>query len=147
MDNDIFKSFGFLLVRLVRAHRDLIRREMHALGLHRGQPHVLFALHQTDGMANSQLAEFLEITPATLTNKIKRMEKAGVVLRQRDPDDERVSRIYLTEKGRGLIDDLRLSMHDMESILLEGFSPSEINHLKASLEKVLKNLEKHANHE
>ncbi|MFW5713311.1 MAG: MarR family winged helix-turn-helix transcriptional regulator [Brevefilum sp.] len=144
MEDEIFNSFGFLLVRLVRAHRDLIRKEMHTLGLHRGQPHVLFALHQIDGRSNSELAAFLEITPATLTNKIKRMEKAGLVQRRRDPEDERVSRIYLTEKGYSLIEDLSQSMRDMEAVLLEGFDEAETRRLKSSLEKVLQNLENHA---
>ncbi len=141
MDSDIFLSFGFLLMHVDRSHRNLVRRQMHALGLCRGQPPVLFALHKKDGMSNSELAEFLEITPATLTNKVKRMEKAGLVIRQRDEDDERVSRIYLTDKSRSFMDRLHKSMIEMESAMLKGFSDSEIQRIKADIRKILENIE------
>jgi len=141
MDNGIFDSFGFLLVRVVRAHRGMIRHKMHELGLHRGQPHVMFALQKHEGMSNSEMAEFMEITPATLTNMVKRMEKAGLVVRRRDPDDERVSRIYMTDKGRGLMGELRVSMLEMEDVLLDGFSETEVQDLKSHIHKVLENIE------
>jgi len=92
-------------------------------------------------MSNSELAEFLEITPATLTNKVKRMEKAGLVIRQRDEDDERVSRIYLTDKSRSFMDRLHKSMIEMESAMLKGFSDSEIQRIKADIRKILENIE------
>jgi DNA-binding MarR family transcriptional regulator len=139
----IFDSIGSLLARLGRAHRNLIRSEMQELGLCRGQPPVLFALNEKDGMSNSEMAEFLEITPATLTNKVKRMEKAQLVIRRRDSQDERVSRIYLTEKGRGLLDDLHAIMKDIEDVLLEGFSQSQAQDFKENLELVVHNIEVH----
>jgi MarR family transcriptional regulator, organic hydroperoxide resistance regulator len=141
MENKVFDSFGFLLMHIGRAHHSLIRKQMHGLGLHRGQPPVLFALHKQDGMSNSELAEFLEITPATLTNKVKRMEKARLVVRQRDPEDERVNRIYLTEKGRGLMDRLRQSVIEQEKAILKGFDETESQRLKNNMLKILKNME------
>jgi DNA-binding MarR family transcriptional regulator len=139
--NQVFDSFGFLIMHLGRAHHNLIRKQMHALGLHRGQPPVLFALYKQDGMSNSVLAEFLEITPATLTNKVKRMEKVDLVIRHRDPDDERVSRIYLTDKGRGLMDRLRQSVSEKEEAMLKGFSELEVKRLKHDILRILKNIE------
>ncbi len=141
--NEVFDTIGFLLLRLGRAHRYLIRNEMQAFGLFRGQPPVLFALNKKDGMSNSEMAEFLEITPATLTNKVKRMEKANLVIRKRDPEDERVSRIFLTEKGKGLINELHQSMQEIEEILLKGFSGSEEQRLKGDLLKIIENIEAH----
>lgn len=142
MECEIFDTFGFLITRLVHAHRNMIRQKIHALGLHRGQPHVMFALQAHPGLSNSEMAQFLAITPATLTNKVKRMEKSGLVIRQRDPEDERVSRIYLTEQGSGLMEKLHQTMFEMENILLEGFSDPEIKILKNQISKVLQNIEK-----
>jgi DNA-binding MarR family transcriptional regulator len=139
----IFDSIGSLLARLGRAHRNLLRSEMHELGLCGGQPPVLFALNERDGMSNSEMAALLEITPATLTNKVKRMEKAQLVIRRRDSQDERVSRIYLTEKGKGLLDDLRVTMKGIEDVLLEGFSESQAQVFKENLQQVVKNIEQH----
>ncbi len=141
MENLVFDSIGFVLLKVFRAHQGLVRCKMRDLGLHRGQPPVLFALYENDGMSNSEMAEYLEITPATLTNKVKRMEKSQLVVRRGDPDDERLSRIYLTDKGRGLMDTLRGSMIDMEEIILSGFSDSETEQLKTLLKMVVENVE------
>lgn len=131
------------MIRLMHAHRSMIRCQIQDLGLHRGQPSVLFALDRNDGLSNSELAEFLEITPATLTNKVKRMEKANLVIRKRDANDERVSRIYLTDEGRSLMGELRSLMFEMETAMLAGFSDSEVQQLKDDVRKILINIEAH----
>ena len=140
MVNEKFEHFGFLLSHVALAHRNMVGHEMRDLGMHRGQPPVLFTLEKHEGMSNSEMAEFLNITPATLTNKIKRMEKAGLVIRKRDPQDERFIRIYMTEKGRGIMNQLRTSMEEMESNLLRGFSEEEIEDLRGKMRRILENI-------
>ena len=83
-------TLDFLLAMVGRAHHNLIRQSLERTGLHRGQPPILFALHEGDGIAHSELAARMEVTPATITTAVKRMEKAGLVVRRRDPEDERV---------------------------------------------------------
>jgi DNA-binding MarR family transcriptional regulator len=141
MDSRIYNSVDFLIYRIILAHRGLVRHKMREVGLHRGQPPVLFALQEHDGMANSEMAEFLHITPATLTNKVKRMEKVGLVIRHRDTEDERISRIYITDKGRGIMNELHDSVIDREEVILTGFSDEESELLKKYLKRVLSNIE------
>ena len=143
MEQKPFETFDFLLLQVGRAQHNLMRRQMHTIGLHRGQPPVLFALYHHDGLSNSNLAKFLEITPATLTNKVKRMEKSDLVIRHRDEDDERVSRIFLTEKGRNLMAKLWRAMAEKEAAMLEGFSDSNVERLKTDLHRILENIEKY----
>lgn len=140
MEDNRFEHFGFLLSRVALAHRNMVGREMKGLGMHRGQPPVLFTLVKHEGMSNSEMAEFLDITPATLTNKIKRMEKAGLVIRKRDPEDERFIRIYMTEKGRGIMNRLKASMDEMEKNILRGFSEAEIEDLRSKFRRILENI-------
>lgn len=140
MEENKFDHFGFLLSRVALAHRNMVGREVKSLGMHRGQPPVLFTLEKHEGMSNSEMADFLDITPATLTNKIKRMEKAGLVIRRRDPQDERYIRIYMTEKGRGIMNQLRASIRETENILLTGFSEEEIEDLRSKMRRILENI-------
>lgn len=140
-ESEVFDSIGFLLIRTMRSYRNLVRQEVLDFGLHRGQPHVLLALQCQEGLSNSELAEFLEITPATLTNKIKRMEKAGWLIRRRDADDERVSRIYLTDQGRGMLESLGQAMGDIERIVRRDFSQDDIQCMKTALNKIIANID------
>lgn len=140
MNHEKLEHFGFLLSRVALANRNMIDRRLNALGIHRGQPPVLFTLQKHEGMSNSEMAEFLNITPATMTNKIKRMEKAGLVVRRRDNDDERISRIYMTEKGRGIMNELKASIREIENNLLKGFSVEEISVLREMMRRMLDNI-------
>ncbi|WP_234702334.1 MarR family winged helix-turn-helix transcriptional regulator [Clostridioides difficile] len=52
-----------------------------------------------DGQSQKELADKRKVKASTTTVMIKRMEKAGLVERKQDEKDQRVSRIFLTDKG------------------------------------------------
>ncbi|XXV34779.1 MarR family transcriptional regulator [Sorangium sp. So ce1504] len=63
-------------------------------GLQPGQDVLLRQLCQSDGLSQSALIERLGVEPPTVTKALGRLEKAGLVVRRRDPNDARVSRVY-----------------------------------------------------
>ena len=83
---------------MIRAYAPLLE----PLGLTYPQYLVLLVLWEEDGVPVKHLAERLMLDSATLTPLLKRLEQRGVVVRQRDEDDERVVRIRLTDAGRAL---------------------------------------------
>ena len=72
------------------------------LGLTYPQLLVLVELWAEDGQPVSGIGEALALESNTLTPLLRRMEEAGLVSRRRDVEDERVVRIHLTDKGRGV---------------------------------------------
>ena len=71
------ETIGQLLGGISHLHHKRMHETWESLGLYRGQPFVLHMLWEDDGRTHSELAEFLRRSPATITNMIKRMEKAG----------------------------------------------------------------------
>ena len=63
---------------------------------------ALVALSGKEGQTVSALGEKLHLESNTLTPLIKRLEAAGLVIRTRDTQDERVVRLGLTPAGRSL---------------------------------------------
>ncbi len=63
---------------------------------------TLLTLWENDGMSVNQLAQALEMEGATMTPLVQRMEKLGLVVRERNSDDERRVNVMLTEKGSNL---------------------------------------------
>jgi DNA-binding MarR family transcriptional regulator len=61
---------------------------------------VLSALWEQDGLLSGLLALRLGVNASTVSRAIKRLERAGLVRRQRDPADERTVRVWLTAAGR-----------------------------------------------
>ena len=72
------------------------------LGLTYPQYLVLMILWEGDGLAVGRLGSRLHLDSGTLTPLLKRMERAGLVTRERDADDERQVLIRLTAQGQGL---------------------------------------------
>src|SRR5688572_21982118 len=96
-------SLVHLLVQTCKAQRALAEKLWSEIGLHVGQDMLLLQLWPEEGLTQTELAERLYIQPATVTKTLKRMEQTGLIERRGDPEDQRVSRVYLTEQGRALL--------------------------------------------
>ena len=138
--NNVEKNLDFLLGQICRLHYNLAGRELESVGLHRGQPRLLLVLTREDGSTHSQLAKHLEVTPATITNMVKRMEQGGFVIRRRDTEDERVSRVYLTKAGQAIIESIKTKMNYINDRTFADFSEAEQAQMRDFLLRVLANL-------
>ncbi|NUU78412.1 MarR family winged helix-turn-helix transcriptional regulator [Paenibacillus xylanilyticus] len=108
--------------------------------LYPGQPPLLFQLDREDGQTQKSLAEQLRRAPATVTVMLKRMETAGYVRREADPNDLRSLRVYLTDQGRAALKDLREAFQALELQAQEGFTPEETQLMSALAQRMIQNL-------
>ena len=134
-------TIGYRLAQVCRAHHVRARALLDRIGLYRGQQFVLCALWKEEGVTHSELAERLHVHPATVTKALKRMERAGFLERQPDPEDQRVSRVYLTDAGREIRGSVERVWAQLEKQTLEGFSAEERATLERLLGHVYENLE------
>ncbi|NJC73580.1 MarR family transcriptional regulator [Planosporangium thailandense] len=72
------------------------------MGLTHPQYLVMLALWQRAPRSVKDLSALLQLDPGTLSPLLKRLEAAGYVRRERDPGDERVLAVTLTEAGTAL---------------------------------------------
>ncbi len=133
-------SLNFLLIEVCKLHYANSHDLLEQLGLYRGQPPVLQTLGRQEGLSHSELARQLHVKPATITQMIKRMEQAGFVQRRRDAEDERVSRVYLTELGRSIQGDLDRVLGIIEAKTFAGFSQVERELMAGFLSRMRHNL-------
>jgi DNA-binding MarR family transcriptional regulator len=73
-----------------------------ALGLTYPQYLVFLVLWESDGLTVKALGDKLFLDSGTITPLVKRLEGRGLLRRQRDEEDERQVRIFLTQEGRVL---------------------------------------------
>lgn len=136
----ISEPLGHSLSRICR----LTHARMYALsgqiGLHRGQSLVLKALWGQEGLTHSELSDLLHVRPATMTNMLKRMEKSGIVERRPDVHDQRVSRVYLTESGNALREQVRQMWQAFEQQVFDGFTADERETLRRFFDQIQANL-------
>lgn len=134
-------SVGQLLVEICRLNRSRMHNRIEHLGLHHGQPQVLELLWEQDGLTQGELATRLQIRPATVTRTIQRMERAGFVERRHDdPDDERLSHVYLTQAGRDVQDAVLAMWREYEVQVCAGLAERDRTKLVTWLGQIRDNL-------
>ena len=95
---------------------------------------VLIVLWENDGLSVNQITEKLLLNTNTLSPLLKRMEKTGLLKRNRCSEDERSVIIHLTEKGKNLKAQARPIPENLIKILLtENINLSDVIQLKDML--------------
>ena len=96
---------------------------------------ILSALWRQDGMLVSEIAEYSGNNAPAASRIVDRMEEAGLVSRVPSPDDKRVVRVHVTERGRALSH--LADFHErVNARLLHGISESEADQLFELLGRV-----------
>ena len=90
--------------------------------------------------SQSEIAEMLHLSPATITAGVRLLERYGFIKRTQDSADQRVNRVVITEPGREAAQSLREGMDKLESAMFAGFSAEELATLSASFERMCSNL-------
>ena len=85
----------------------------------------------------SELVTALVLSSGAMTNRIDRVEAAGLVERLPDPDDRRGTLVALTEKGEQVVDEAVVAHLANEERLLTELSAAERGQLTDLLRKLL----------
>jgi DNA-binding MarR family transcriptional regulator len=133
-------SLNLLLIHICRLHYRRAQELFDAIGVYRGQPQLLEALWEKDGLTHSALAARLRIKPATVSRMIQRMESAHFVVRKPDSHDLRVSRVYLTQEGRAIKPAIEQAIHTHEADTFAHFTVEERVLLRRLLMQMRDNL-------
>ena len=129
-----------ILANVSHLHRTRIHQLLETLELYQGQPPALRELWKQEGLTQSELASRLKITPATVTRMLQRMEKTGFIRREPDPDDQRVTRVFLTGAGRAVQEQVECVFRTLEAETFAGLDPEELSLLRGLLLRLRENL-------
>jgi MarR family transcriptional regulator, transcriptional regulator for hemolysin len=98
---------GYLIHDVSRLRRMMFDRALAPLGITRSQWWVLAFISRKDGLPQTQLANELDVGKVAVGALIDRLESSGFVIRQADPVDRRIKRVYVTKQARGFLEKLR----------------------------------------
>ena len=133
----ISQSLGYLVNRAARIMAHELAERIRPSGVAIGQWAILLILWARDGTTQAELARKVAIEAPTVVRTIDRMVRDGLVKRTTDPADARLSRIYLTDRGRALRDVLVPQAVAVNSDVLARLSPEEGADLRRLLAKLL----------
>jgi DNA-binding MarR family transcriptional regulator len=131
---------GRLLANICRLHATRSDQLLEQIGLYRGQAILLLILSGQDGRTHTEIAQELHISPAATTKIIQRLEKMEFLQRRPDPSDERLSRVYLLEGGRAVIQQIKDSFRQLDRATTASFTSEEQEILRDLLIRIFINL-------
>ncbi|TGN93557.1 MULTISPECIES: MarR family winged helix-turn-helix transcriptional regulator [unclassified Burkholderia] len=140
MDKTYENRIGYLISDVARLQGRLFDRRAKRLGLTRAQSRVLAYLTWKGEMNQARLAEWLEITPISLTRLLDRMEGCGWIERIANDDDRRAFVIRLTDKSREIFPQMLEVGDTVTDDGLRGFTRDERDTLVRLLGRVRHNL-------
>lgn len=108
---------------------------------HHGQGKVLVMLAENDGVSQKLLTEQSGIRPASLSELIIKLERNGLVERQRNEEDKRNRNVYLTEEGRALAETIKSRKDESADFLFDVLSEEEKETLMVLFDKLITSLE------
>ena len=89
---------------------------------------------EADGpLSMGRLAEALDVSVASVTGIVGRMEKRGLVERRHDEDDRRVVLVHLTEAGAQIFRDVEQHRRDSLARLLEQLTVEQLDGFLAGI--------------
>lgn len=147
MDNKGFcgdfdaSSLHVLLMKASHMYFASNYEQLTAMGLHPGQMPMLRLLSKQGELSQREIAQMLHVKPPSVAVSIKRMERAGLLVRTPDEKDQRITRISLSEKGREMVKGIQDIFKKNQEVLFRGFTESEICLLRRFLMQIIKNME------
>ncbi|MFC6085981.1 MarR family winged helix-turn-helix transcriptional regulator [Sphaerisporangium aureirubrum] len=120
---------GYALAEATKAHRVELQWRVAALGLHLGQELLIVDIHYNPGTTQAEMVQRIGLEQPTIAKALGRMERAGFVRRDSDPQDRRVIRVRLTDRGEEAVAGVEEAWAEVERRTTGGLSEAESREL------------------
>ncbi len=117
------------MIQAARSFRTLLSNSLSECGLYAGQDGVILILNVTDGLTAGQIAQKLQVKPPTMTRTIARMEAQGFVERRDDAGDGRLTKVFITELGKGTVARIEAAAIAAQNKATDGLSDKQVRTL------------------
>ncbi len=105
------------------------------------QMRMLEFIEKNDGCTQTEVAEEMQVSPASVAQSIKRMEASGCVIKKVCAGNLRANNLQITEKGSLAARNCRVVFDGLEARMFDGFSDDERLLTDELISRLIKNLE------
>ncbi|MEK5334207.1 MarR family winged helix-turn-helix transcriptional regulator [Lysinibacillus sp. FSL W8-0992] len=109
-------------------------------GISASRYELLHQLYKTEEINQSTLQKAVNIDSGAITRHLKQLEASGMVTRRRNPTDNRVIFVRLTDEGRKQIIGYKKEKVRFVNQMLHGFNQEELESLSVMLNRMQNNI-------
>jgi DNA-binding MarR family transcriptional regulator len=132
----------FLMEQVVKQYRKMATQYFreHKAGISVDHWVILKRISENDGCSQVEVAESTVKDAPSMTRYIDKLVNEKLIVKQLDPEDRRRYMLFITDKGRQLIDRLLPIVQEYRARATQGFSETEKKTLIALLQRMHQNL-------
>jgi DNA-binding MarR family transcriptional regulator len=119
------RSVGFLISQLGFFSSRRFTQALEPLGIGPRDFLLMRFVAASDGQSQQTLAEQLGVPASRMVALVDHLEEMGLVERRPDPEDRRVRRLFITRKGRSVLEKAGKIAIDYETQLCAGINREE----------------------
>lgn len=97
------------------------------------------------GCMQADISKKLKVSAAAVTQSTQKLENAGLIEKKIDPENLRVKRMYITQKGIEFLKTGTQTFDRVDGIMFSGFTDEEIRQFDSLLERINKNMSDYKN--
>lgn len=135
MKNDC-DYIGRYISKIHRRGISFISKELTGLGIGAGQFMFLLELYRKDGRSQENIAQALDVDKGTTARAIKKLEEEGFLTREKDEVDKRAYKLYLTDKGRNIKENIYKVLSEWEIHMTSNLTEQEGKDVRYILRKM-----------
>lgn len=122
-----------------------MNRQVQELELTRAQSHIIgLLMHREEAPCARDLEAAFDLSHATVSGLLSRMEAKGFIEVRPDPKDRRVKRIYILERGMVSSKQIEANINRIEQQIVSGFTEEEVRLFRSFLVRSCENLSQNA---
>lgn len=107
-------------------HNQMSPKFERCTGISPSRLELLHHLYESDEISQTTLQKEVNIDRAAITRHLKQLEAAGKVMRRKNPSDNRMTLVSLTEQGRQEIITYKKERDQFVTNILKGFTDEEL---------------------
>jgi DNA-binding MarR family transcriptional regulator len=127
-----------IVIRAAQQHSSRIEKQC---GVSGAQLWMMQELQETPGLRVGEIASRLAIHQTTASNLLRSLEKRGYAVKARDPEDQRVVKLALSEQGRDLLAQAPKPARGLLPEALRKLDGEGLRHLNKGLQRLLDSME------
>ena len=130
------------LNKLYLTYRKASLQRSQAYGLYVGQPFIINFVHNNPGCTQTDIANKLGVSSASIAFSTKRLQKAGFLMKQVNSLNMRCNKLYVTSEGQEVLYKFQNDFDEMNQQMFAGFSKEELEQLSSFAGRIYANMEK-----
>lgn len=134
------ESPGKYIGMISRALFYYMQKQLEPLGIQKQQFTILAELYLNEGICQDDLVSRLRLSKPDVAKSVKKLVENGFLTKEKDENDRRIHRLYVTEKALSIKPDIIGVLEGTNTILSDGIEKEELETTLKVLRIMAKNM-------